>query len=210
MSELKKKLEEIIQPFCKDFKCNLVPSEVEAIQAAVLESVRPPSAEEGSEKGVTPERLIMWKRELGEKMSPAERAVFNQDMDAAIAALTASPEGEAVGEPVVETLYTMRCGWCGAYEGTVDPNEPCASDGEGYIGPHQFGVAFAYPDPVYLRPSSETVKGETWKARVNAWMKKWFPEIEAGDRLTEALRDLRTFLLLESIAPPPESGKNEE
>lgn len=34
------------------------------------------------------------------------------------------------------TLYVARCGWCGAYEGTVDPREPCARDsntGE-YIG----------------------------------------------------------------------------
>lgn len=44
------------------------------------------------------------------------------------------------------TLYYRRCGWCGAYEGTVDPDEPCNEavgtdpDGEPYImGPHQFG-----------------------------------------------------------------------
>ena len=39
-------------------------------------------------------------------------------------------------------LYFARCGWCGAYEGTVDPGEACAQDpdtGE-FIGPHQFGV----------------------------------------------------------------------
>jgi len=40
-------------------------------------------------------------------------------------------------------LYVRRCGWCGAYEGTVPSNEPCSnaiddSTGE-CIGPHQFG-----------------------------------------------------------------------
>ena len=37
-------------------------------------------------------------------------------------------------------LPASRCGWCGAYEGTVDPKEPCVRDlqtGE-YLGPHQF------------------------------------------------------------------------
>lgn len=38
-------------------------------------------------------------------------------------------------------LYVARCGWCGAYEGTVDPTEPCAEDDLGNpIGPHQFEV----------------------------------------------------------------------
>lgn len=46
-------------------------------------------------------------------------------------------------ESVVERAAgcrNARCGWCGAYEGTVDPTEPCAKDattGE-YIGPHEF------------------------------------------------------------------------
>ena len=33
------------------------------------------------------------------------------------------------------TLYVNRCGTCGAYEGTVDPNEQCTED-----GPHHFGI----------------------------------------------------------------------
>lgn len=37
-------------------------------------------------------------------------------------------------------LYYARCGWCGAYEGTVSPSEPCAIENGEYIGPHQFGV----------------------------------------------------------------------
>lgn len=51
------------------------------------------------------------------------------------------------------TVYWRRCGWCGAYEGEVDPREPCARDvatGD-YIGPHQFGplepVARPIADP---------------------------------------------------------------
>lgn len=51
------------------------------------------------------------------------------------------PESERP-EHVGATLYRRRCGWCGAYAGTVDPTEPCAKDhntGE-YIGPHHFGV----------------------------------------------------------------------
>jgi len=41
-------------------------------------------------------------------------------------------------------LYVRRCGWCGAYEGTVPFGEPCQSatdpaTGE-IMGPHQFGV----------------------------------------------------------------------
>lgn len=43
-------------------------------------------------------------------------------------------------------LYFLRCGWCGAYDGTVDPDEPCAKDETGYIGPHQFGVYERAPD----------------------------------------------------------------
>ena len=46
-------------------------------------------------------------------------------------------------------VYYLRCGWCGAYEGTVDPTEPCARDhdtGE-YIGPHQFEVYERKPSP---------------------------------------------------------------
>lgn len=46
-------------------------------------------------------------------------------------------------EPVdAATLYHLRCGWCGAYEGTVNPGEPCAKDSDKgeYIGPHQFGI----------------------------------------------------------------------
>ena len=57
---------------------------------------------------------------------------------------TVQPSG-----PVAQTLYAMRCGWCGAYEGTVDPSEPCAQDETGYIGPHQFGVLEGYTDPTY-------------------------------------------------------------
>ena len=52
------------------------------------------------------------------------------------------------------TLYAMRCGWCGAYKGTVDPTEPCAMDGDGYIGPHQFGTLEVFTTPVYLAPPS--------------------------------------------------------
>lgn len=51
------------------------------------------------------------------------------------------PMSESQREPT-PVLYFCRCGWCGAYEGTVDPGEACAQDpatGE-YIGPHQFGV----------------------------------------------------------------------
>ena len=55
-------------------------------------------------------------------------------------------------EPVAQTLYTMRCGWCGAYKGTVDPTEPCAMDGDEYIGPHQFGTLEVFTTPVYLAP----------------------------------------------------------
>lgn len=61
-------------------------------------------------------------------------------------------------EPVAETLYAMRCGWCGAYEGTVDPAEPCARDsntGE-YIGPHQFGVVEHFPGPLYASSTPTT------------------------------------------------------
>lgn len=60
-------------------------------------------------------------------------------------ALLASPP-EAEGA----TLYRNRCGWCGAYEGTVDPTEPCAKDETGYIGPHQFGVY----EPVSRHPKA--------------------------------------------------------
>lgn len=53
----------------------------------------------------------------------------------------ASDGGEVRGDaPAGATLYRRRCGWCGAYEGTVDPKEPCAKDEIGYIGPHQFEV----------------------------------------------------------------------
>lgn len=54
-------------------------------------------------------------------------------------------------------LYFCRCGWCGAYEGTVDPNEACPIDpatGEP-LGPHQFGIyeRLAAPDEDVPRPS---------------------------------------------------------
>lgn len=43
--------------------------------------------------------------------------------------------------PAVPKLYRNRCGWCGAFEGTVDPNEPCPIDEDGDpLGPHQFGI----------------------------------------------------------------------
>lgn len=74
-------------------------------------------------------------------------------------------------EPVAETLYTMRCGWCGAYEGTVDPTEPCAKDsntGE-YIGPHQFGITEPYPGPLYASPPVtgwlDMIEREGWTLR---------------------------------------------
>ena len=42
------------------------------------------------------------------------------------------------------TGTVLRCGWCGAYDGTVDPNEPCDATAEidryGHVeptGPHQ-------------------------------------------------------------------------
>jgi hypothetical protein len=57
---------------------------------------------------------------------------------------------EPTQEPVARTLYALRCGWCGAYEGTVDPAEPCARDNDtgDYIGPHQFGIYEQYSPPV--------------------------------------------------------------
>lgn len=73
---------------------------------------------------------------------------------------------ERDSEPVPETLYTMRCGWCGAYEGAVDPAEPCAQDsGTGeYSGPHQFTVVEAYPDPLYSAPPTvDTPEPDGWQ-----------------------------------------------
>lgn len=62
-------------------------------------------------------------------------------LDAVLRATPASDGGEVRGDaPAGATLYRRRCGWCGAYEGTVDPKEPCAKDEIGYIGPHQFEV----------------------------------------------------------------------
>lgn len=61
---------------------------------------------------------------------------------------------EPVGERVEMTLYAARCGWCGAYEGIVDPEEPCAKDpatGE-YIGPHQFEELEEFAGSLYTSP----------------------------------------------------------
>lgn len=81
------------------------------------------------------------------------------------------------GEPGHATLYRLRCGWCGAYEGTVDPGEACAQDpntGE-FIGPHEFGVYERAPSPVST------------------------PEREGADALdVEALRFLRENMHLDT------------
>lgn len=57
--------------------------------------------------------------------------------------LAALSEGEP-SEPLGANLYWNRCGWCGAHEGTVNPDAACdgARDhmtGEP-LGPHQFGA----------------------------------------------------------------------
>ena len=58
---------------------------------------------------------------------------------------------EPEGKRILREWYANRdrCGWCGAYEGTVDPNETCteAKDphtGEPY-GPHQFAPTERQP-----------------------------------------------------------------
>lgn len=38
------------------------------------------------------------------------------------------------------TLYHLRCGWCGAYEGEVDEGELCPASTEDDMHPHQFGI----------------------------------------------------------------------
>lgn len=65
----------------------------------------------------------------GPKARPSAVPEFITDRD---------PGDEGPAEP---KLYRNRCGWCGSFEGTVDPNEPCPIDEDGEpLGPHQFGV----------------------------------------------------------------------
>ena len=93
----------------------------------------------GMPKAARVRMLIMQRRDLRRSVSDLESMVIQGRTR--IGELEAPEQGE-------RKLYVNRCGWCGAHEGTVDPDEACAEDETGPIGPHQFGVfELLHPEP---------------------------------------------------------------
>lgn len=112
--------------------------------AALIEAIEHPASDGGEVR----ERAWTLARELAEVFASATGGNYEPDTLMHRAGSWAAEEIERAlltGTPQVDdappsaTLYRRRCGWCGAYEGAVDPKEPCAKDETGFIGPHQFG-----------------------------------------------------------------------
>lgn len=89
----------------------------------------------------------------------------------------AEPPTDDAPERERPTIYYARCGWCGAYEGTVPATEPCAQDSDTgeYTGRHQFGIFEPAPQEA---PAPEPV---AWSANLGKFSKLFWDRRQAEE-----------------------------
>lgn len=108
-------------------------------------------------------------------------------------------------------IYYRRCGWCGAYDGTVDPQEPCARDSDTgeYIGPHEFGVV----EPVGGSPEVERSVAVRVAIRDADMIERVLGVLEGHG--TVSMTEIRTAIgavarIRRALATPSEGGMETE